>query len=240
MLAKLRLWPPHEQIPKLEGLVTNRLKAPLSWVAGIRTELDNKEGVVVSEYESPFHRSEENALENFTVSKTRLVSASRFSMALVFAFCTTYLLYAPRGPLYYWQLTFLVGLTLLSAAYPVAWILFPHRHPVYRALTAHGDARSIAERLDGEMARVHKVLEPFHFTASLLVYSPGTPSCCSLRRHFCRTERIIWRRDSVPVILVNTKDGRTYKWHRTWIQGTFDADQVLLSIRDRANLTRTE
>ena len=221
--------------------MTNRLKAPLSWVAGIRTELDNKEGVVVSEYESPFHRSEENALENFTVSKTRLVSASRFSMALVFAFCTTYLLYAPRGPLYYWQLTFLVGLTLLSAAYPVAWILFPHRHPVYRALTAHGDARSIAERLDGEMARVHKVLEPFHFTASLLVYSPGyTLDVVPYDVISAALKESSGGEDSVPVILVNTKDGRTYKRHRTWIQGTFDADQVLLSIRDRANLTRTE
>lgn len=223
------------------GPVTNRRKAPLIWVAEMRTELNNEEGVVVSAYMSPFHRSEEKALEDFTVSKIRLVSASRFSIALIFAFGTIYLLYAPHGPLYYWQLIFLVGLTLLTAAYPVAWVLFPHRHPVYRALTAHGDARSLAERLDGEMARVHKVQEPFHFTASLLVYSPGyTLDVVPYDVISAALKESSVGEDSVPDIVVHTKDGRTYRWHRTWIQGTFDADQVLLSIRERANLTRAK
>lgn len=173
---------------------------------------------------------------DFTAYKQCLVSASRFGAALVFASGTIYLLYHPRGPLYYWQLTFLIGLTLLSAGFPFAWILFPRRHPVYRALTAHGDARSTAERLDREMAQPHMVHEPFHFTASLLVYSAGyTLDVVPYHVISAALKESPVGVDAVPAIVVHTKDGRTYRWPRTWIQGNFDPDQVLISISKRAN-----
>jgi hypothetical protein len=122
---------------------------------------------------------------------------------------------------------------------PLAWILFPHRHPVYRALTVHGEARSIAKTLDREMAQMHKVHGPFHFTASLLVYSPGyTFDVVPYGVISTAVKELSVGEDSVPVIVVQTKDGRSYRWSRTWIQGTFDADQVLLGIRERAVLPK--
>lgn len=167
------------------------------------------------------------------------MSVSRFSIAVVFAAGTIYLLSAPREPFYKWQLIFLVGLTFLSAAFPLSWVFFPQKRPVYRALAAHGDARSTADRLDAEMAQAHEVEGPFHFTATMLVYSPGY----TLDVVPYDTISFTHKKTSVgetggAVIVVQTKHGRTYEWHRKWVQGIFEPDKVLLNIRERANLTR--
>ena len=84
------------------------------------------------------------------------------------------------------------------------------------------------------MAGIHEEQGPFHFTASFLVYSPG--STLNVVPYDAISGALKRIDDSVPEIVVQTKDGRTYEWPRTWIQGFFEGDEVLPSIRKRANL----
>jgi hypothetical protein len=191
---------------------------------------------------SAFQRKESAPME-FISSKRRAISASLLLAALVPAVATIYLLlkHVPHGTLYWIQLSGIVGLTILALSFPACWVLFPHRHPVHRALAVHGDATALASQLNAEMRRGPEVQRPFCFTSSFLTYSPGYTldvvpyeSILSALKEMSDSGE----GPAVPVVVVHTKQGRTYKWYRTWMQGMFDADQVLLSLRRRANLTQ--
>jgi hypothetical protein len=178
----------------------------------------------------------------FTSSKTRALYTSHLLAALVSAAATIYLLlkHVPHGTLYWIQLGGIVALTILVLSFPACWMLFPHRHPVHRALAVHGDATALASQLNTEMGRGSEVQGPFHFTSSFLTYSPGYTldvvpyeSILSALKEMSDSAE----GPATPLVVVHTKQGRTYKWYRTWIQGIFDADRVLLSLRRHANLT---
>lgn len=178
----------------------------------------------------------------FTRSKTRGIYVSRLLVALVFGVGTIYVLVrrVPHEDLYWFQLSSLAALTILTLSFPVRWMLFPHRHPV-QALAVHGDAAALAGQLNAEMRHGPEVQGPFYFTSSFLTYSPGYTldvvpyeSILSALKEMSDSGE----GPATPVVVVHTKQGRTYKWYRTWMQGMFNADQVLLSIRRRANLTQ--
>jgi hypothetical protein len=179
----------------------------------------------------------------FTKSKTRAISISHLLAAFVAGAGTVYFLieHLPHGTVYWIQLSGMVGLTILALSFPTFWMLFPNRHPVHRALAAHGDATALASQLNAEISRGADVQGPFYFTSSFLIYSPGYTldvvpyeSILSALKEMSDSGE----GPAVPVVVVHTKQGRTYDWHRTWIQGMFDADRVLLSLRRQANLTQ--
>jgi len=191
---------------------------------------------------SPFQREKKSAPMEFTNLKTRGIYTSRLLVALVFGVGTIYLLlkHVPHGTPYWIQLSGLVGLTVLALSIPVCWMLFPHRHPVHRALAVHGDVTALASQLNAEMRRGAEVQRPFYFTSSFLTYSPGyTLDVVPYESILSALKEMdtVGEGPATPVVVVHTKQGRTYKWYRTWIQGMFDADRVLLSIRRQANLT---
>lgn len=179
----------------------------------------------------------------FTAQKKHTVTASYLLAACVFGGGTIYLLlkHAPHGKLYWFQLSGLLGMTILLLGVVTYWMVFPHRHPVDRALAVHGDAAALAERLNAEMVCVPEVQGPFSFGSSFLTYSPGYEfdfvpydSISSAMKELADSGE----GGTTPVIVVQTNQGKTYKWYRTLMQGMFDPDQVLLSIRRRAGLTR--
>ena len=122
---------------------------------------------------------------------------------------------------------------LIFLAFPIAWILFPRWHPVNRALLAHSVEQ---RRLDAEMARTHDELGPFHFCESLLVYSPGHTLDVVPYEAICSALKEPGYGDDATSVVIQTKGTRTYRWPRTWIQGIFDPDKVLATVRERAKL----
>lgn len=81
----------------------------------------------------------------FTRSKTCAISASHLLAAFVCGVATIYLLlkHVPHGTSYWIQLSGIAGLTILALSFPGCWMLFPHRHPVHRALAVHGDVTAL-------------------------------------------------------------------------------------------------
>lgn len=89
------------------------------------------------------------------------------------------------------------------------------------------------------MGRGPEVQGPFYFTSSFLTYSPGyTLDVVPYESIFSALKEMSDSGEgpAISVVVVHTKQGRTYKWSRTWMPGMFDADRVLLSIRRQANL----
>lgn len=178
----------------------------------------------------------------FTTLKIWTLNIQWLLTALLFGAGAAYVYVRSKsgGEFYSWQVILCAGSAVLLAAFPLAWTVFPNRHPVRRALAAHGDADRIASRLDAEMKQPHMVLDPFHFTASFLVYSPSYAldvvayDCIASAR---------WELDhsgeppATPKVIVETRDGKSYTWHRTWIQGRFDAAVVVEAIQARARFS---
>jgi hypothetical protein len=172
-------------------------------------------------------------MANFTSSKMLLVSGGRIAAASIFFLGTVQLVFHPRGPLFHAQLVCMAATGLIFLAFPIAWILFPRWHPVNRALLAHSVEQ---RRLDEEMARTHDELGPFHFCESLLVYSPGHTLDVVPYEAICSALKEPGYGDDATSVVIQTKGTRTYRWPRTWIQGIFDPDKVLATIRERAGL----
>lgn len=174
----------------------------------------------------------------FTTQKKHTITASYLLAACVFGGGTIYLLlkHAPHGKLYWFQLSGLLGMTTLLLGVVTYWMVFPQRHPVDRALAVHGDVAALAERLNAEMVFISEVQGPFSFSSSFMTYSPGYEF--DFVPYDSISSALKEVDDSTPVIVVQTKQGKTYKWYRTLMQGMFDPDQVLLSVRRRAGLTR--
>jgi hypothetical protein len=183
------------------------------------------------------------AVTTFTKLKTRTVSSSCLFVALVFGSGAVYLLskHTLHTAFFWWRFGLLIGLAILSSGFPFTWLLAPNKHPVRRALAVHGDAQKVAAQLDVEMSREHEVQGPFHFTPTFLVYSPShTLDVVPHEDVESALNEIDHSAEGPPTpkIFVTTRGAKTYTWYRTWLQGTFDADRVLTSIRNRANLTR--
>ena len=179
---------------------------------------------------------------DFVALKKHSVTAGCLFVAFVFGVGAVYLLSTPvREPAYWFRVGALAALTVLALGFAGYWMLFPHKHAVHRALAVLGDVGLFADRLNGEIAREHEVQGPFHFTASFLVYSPGHALDVVPYESIASASKEVdssGEDSPIPLIVLHTTEGRTYTWRRTWIQGIFDADQVLFAIRNRANLTR--
>ena len=174
----------------------------------------------------------------FTKQKKNTITVGYVLAACVSGGATIYLLlkHAPHGTLYWFQLSALLGMTILLLGGVGYWIAYPHTHPVDRALAVHGDGAALAERLNAEMALTDEVQGPFSFSSSFLTYSPGYEFDVVPYDSILSALKEI--QDSTPMIVVHTRQGKTYTWYRTLMQGIFDPDQVLLSVRRRAGLTR--
>jgi hypothetical protein len=122
---------------------------------------------------------------------------------------------------------------LFFTAFPLIWARFPAKHPVNHELARYGKRAEVSERLDREMAAPVEKLGPFRFAATLLVYDSGHEFQMVPYDQIVSAEKIF---DDVPAISVTTRKGRRYQWYRTWMQGTFDPQQVLEKIRAAAHL----
>ena len=152
----------------------------------------------------------------FTKSKTRQIYTSRLLVALGFGVGTIYVLVrrVPHEGFYWFQLGSLAALTILTLSFPVGWMLFPHRHPVHRALAVHGDASELTGQLNAEMLRGQEVQRPFYFTSSFLTYSPGyTLDVVPYESILSALKEMddVGEGPATPVVVVHTKQGTTYR-----------------------------
>jgi hypothetical protein len=178
----------------------------------------------------------------YTARKIRGINYSFFLAALVFAGWA--LVCAWFG----WPRSFrganiaAFALFLLAAlfftAFPIIWARYPEKHPVYHELRRYGKIREISQRLDAEMAGQVNVIGPFRFTKTMLVYDSGLEFQMVPYDQIASAE-IVSSADGEPItpaVVVHTRSGRRYQWYRTWLQGIFDAQEVLEKIRAAPHL----
>lgn len=130
--------------------------------------------------------------------------------------------------------------SLFFMAFPILWARYPDKHPVNHELARYGKRRDISERLDVEMSEQVETIGPFRFTASMLVYDSGHEFQMIPYAQIKQSEVDKGGADDAPSIIVQTRDGRQYQWYRTWLQGTFNPEQVLEKIRAAAHLDPTQ
>lgn len=111
----------------------------------------------------------------YTERKTATISLSYAFSASVFGFVTAYSVWkwgSPSEP-QWWQILRLLSsgtIAIAIAFFPVYWHFRPHKHPVRRAIGAHGDPDLLGLAFDREMESSHEIFGPFHFTKTFLVY----------------------------------------------------------------------
>lgn len=174
----------------------------------------------------------------FTKSKTETINLYYVSAASVFAIMAAYSVWK-RGALpdmSWWGFLIPVVIALIFAAFPIYWYFRPSAHPVRRAIASHGNPDVIGPALDCEMELSHEVLGPFHFTKSYLVYEPGYTLNVVPYAAIVGAEVVVGSATDAAKIVATTRDGKTYDWHNTLIQGYFHPNQVLARIQSAARL----
>jgi hypothetical protein len=122
---------------------------------------------------------------------------------------------------------------LFFVAFPAIWARYPAKHPVNHELARWGDLSQVSARLDREMTGPVETVGPFRFTASMLVYDSAHEfQMIPYDQIVCAGKAS----DDVPAIKVKTRSGKSYQWYRSWMQGTFDPEEVVRKIRAAARL----
>ena len=177
----------------------------------------------------------------YTERKTATINLSYAFSASVFGFVTAYSVWkwgSPSEP-QWWQILRLLSSSTIAIAiafFPIYWHFRPHKHPVRRAIGAHGDPDLLGPAIDCEIELPHEVLGPFHFTKSYLVYEPGYTLDVVPYAAIVGAEVVVGLANDATKIVSTTRDGKTYEWYDTLIQGYFDASQVLARIQSAARL----
>jgi len=130
---------------------------------------------------------------------------------------------------------FAVG-ALFFAAFPAIWARFPEKHPVNHEIARYGDLAQVSSLLDTEMNGPVEVVGPFRFTATLLVYDSGHEFQMIPYDQIVSAKIEQPNPDDPAEIVVRTRTRRQYAWYRTWMQGLFNAEEVLAKIRAAAHL----
>lgn len=174
----------------------------------------------------------------YTKRTTETVNLYYALAASVFAIMAAYSVWK-RGSLSdmeSWGILIPAVIALIFVAFPIYWYFRPSAHPVRRAIASHGNPDVISPALDCEMELQHEVLGPFHFTKSYLVYEPGYTLNVVPYAAIVGAEVVAGHADDAAKIVATTRDGKTYDWHNTLIQGYFHPSQVLARIQSAAGL----
>lgn len=172
--------------------------------------------------------------------KTATINLSSASAALFFGFLAAYSIWkwgSPSEP-QWWQILriLLSGMTaIVIASFPIYWHFRPPRHPVRRAIGAHGDPALIGPILDLEMESPHEIFGPFHFTKTYLVYE-NVFALSVIPYAMIVGAEVKYDGDGQKIVLTTRNGATTYDWYSTFIQGYFDASQVLAKIQSAARL----
>ena len=123
---------------------------------------------------------------------------------------------------------------IFFCSFPLLWARFPEKHPVNHELRRYGKIREVSARLDREMSAHVETLGPFRFTATMLVYDSGLEFQMIPYNQIAAAE--VSPSDDVPTIRVRTRGDRQYQWFPSWMQGSFNPEEVLRKIRTAAEL----
>lgn len=117
---------------------------------------------------------------------------------------------------------------------PAAVGALSRKHPVNHELHRYGKVREVAARLDREMGELVETIGPFRFTATMLVYDSGLEFQMIPYDKIAAAE--IPDSNDIPSLRIRTRNGRQYEWFRSWMQGSFNPDEVVAKIRSKANI----
>ena len=179
-------------------------------------------------------------MRGYTERKTATINLSYASAASVFGFASAYFIWkwgSPSEP-QWWQILRLLSsgtIAIAIAFFPIYWHFRPQKHPVRRAIGAHGDPELIGAALDREMESLHEVFGPFHFTETYLVYENGYTLNVTPYDRIVGAE-VKYDGDGDMIVLTTRNGTTTYDWYSTWIQGFFKPSQVLARIQSAARL----
>ena len=123
---------------------------------------------------------------------------------------------------------------IFFCSFPLLWARSPEKHPVNHELRRYGKIREVSARLDREMSEHVETLGPFRFTASMLVFDSGLEFQMVPYDQIAAAE--IPDSANFPSIRVRTRSGRQYQWFPSWMQGSFDPEEVINKIRTAAEL----
>jgi|SRR5580704_870707 hypothetical protein len=136
----------------------------------------------------------------------------------------------------------LAGFVLFAAAalffiaFPAIWERYPEKHPVNYELRRYGNLQQISARLDAEMSGPVAILGPFRFAATMLVYDSGQEFQMIPYDQIVSAEIDKGAEGDTPALAVSTRARRRYQWYSTWLQGSFNPEEVLERIRVAAHL----
>lgn len=176
----------------------------------------------------------------YTRRKIRGINFSFLLAGLVFAcwalLCAWY--GWPRG----FRHSNLVGFGLFAlaavffTAFPAIWARYPAKHPVNHELARYGKLSEISKLLDQEVVDGFEVLGPFRFTKSFLIYDSGHEFQLVPYDQIVAAAVDKAGDEDPSAIVVSMRSGRKYQWYRTFMQGRFDPEKVLETIRAAAHL----
>lgn len=173
----------------------------------------------------------------YTQHKIRRINRSFFLAALTFAGWA--LFSAWTGLRHSFPHSGVTGFVLFSLAavfflvFPIIWTRFPEKHPVNHELRRYGKVHEVAKRLDSEMAGQVEVLGPFRLTSNFLVYDSAYEFQMIPYDQIASVEKT--SDEGTASVVAHTRAGRRYQWYSTWMQGIFNAEQVLTKIRTAAH-----
>ncbi|HKW62103.1 MAG TPA: hypothetical protein VJN89_06125 [Candidatus Acidoferrum sp.] len=177
-------------------------------------------------------------MRTYTERKRATINLSYALIASVFGFGAAYFAWkaGSQWEAEWWRIFPTGVIAIIVSAFPIYWHFRPNKHPVRRAIGAHGNPKDIGPAVNREMELLHEVFGPFHFTRTYLVYEPGFTLNVIPYDKIVGVEVVVGLGDDADTVVLTTREGKTYEWHRTWIQGKFDPNQVLGKIQSAARL----